>query len=118
MRRPSRTVSVDPKQPVDEMRGARSHECLRAADSGRRRAGADRHVRRARPPTSVFSFHDEHRVEVVTGMNLPMLIKLATLREERRRSRSSRATSRTTVSRQHLGRERAAAGASRDAADA
>ena len=30
-----------------------------------------------------LSFHDEHQVEVVTGMNLPMLIKLATLREEK-----------------------------------
>ena len=30
-----------------------------------------------------LSFLDEHRVEVVTGLNLPMLIKLATLREEK-----------------------------------
>ena len=33
------------------------------------------------PSNMSLSFHDEHQVEVVTGMNLPMLIKLATLRE-------------------------------------
>jgi PTS system mannose-specific IIA component len=30
-----------------------------------------------------LSFLKDHRVEVVTGVNLPMLIKLATLVEER-----------------------------------
>ena len=33
------------------------------------------------PSNMSLSFHDEHQVEVVTGMNLPMLIKLATLRD-------------------------------------
>ena len=35
------------------------------------------------PSNMSLSFHDEHQVEVVTGMNLPMLIKLATLRDEK-----------------------------------
>ena len=35
------------------------------------------------PSNISLSFHDSHRVEVVTGMNLPMLIKLATLSEEK-----------------------------------
>ena len=30
-----------------------------------------------------LSFLDEHRVEIVTGINLPMLIKLATLAEDK-----------------------------------
>ena len=35
------------------------------------------------PSNIALSFLAEHRVEVVTGMNLPMLIKLATLGEDR-----------------------------------
>ena len=35
------------------------------------------------PANISLSFLEEHHVEVVTGLNLPMLIKLATLREER-----------------------------------
>jgi len=35
------------------------------------------------PSNMSLSFLDEHHVEVVTGINLPMLIKLATLAEEK-----------------------------------
>ena len=35
------------------------------------------------PSNIALSFLDEHRVEVVTGVNLPMLIKLATIAEEK-----------------------------------
>jgi len=35
------------------------------------------------PSNMSLSFLDEHHVEVVTGMNLPMLIKLATLQEDK-----------------------------------
>ena len=35
------------------------------------------------PPNMSLSFLDEQHVEVVTGINLPMLIKLATLSEEK-----------------------------------
>ena len=35
------------------------------------------------PSNMSLSFLHEHRVEVVTGLNLPMLIRLATQREEK-----------------------------------
>jgi PTS system mannose-specific IIA component len=35
------------------------------------------------PSNVSLSFFEERRVEVVTGTNLPMLIKLATMREEK-----------------------------------
>ena len=35
------------------------------------------------PSNVALSFLDEHPIEVVTGMNLPMLIKLATLRDQK-----------------------------------
>ena len=35
------------------------------------------------PSNIALSFLDELKVEVVTGINLPMLIKLATLRDEK-----------------------------------
>jgi PTS system mannose-specific IIA component len=35
------------------------------------------------PSNMSLSFLDEHHVEIVTGINLPMLIKLATMPEEK-----------------------------------
>jgi len=35
------------------------------------------------PSNMGLSFLEEHRVEVVTGLNLPMLIKLATMTDKR-----------------------------------
>ena len=35
------------------------------------------------PSNVALSFLDEHRVEVVTGLNLPMLIKLGSLRDDK-----------------------------------
>ena len=35
------------------------------------------------PSNISLSFLDEHHVEVVTGINLPMLIKLATMTEDK-----------------------------------
>jgi PTS system mannose-specific IIA component len=35
------------------------------------------------PSNVSLTFQKEHRVEVVTGVNLPMLIKLATLTDEK-----------------------------------
>jgi PTS system mannose-specific IIA component len=78
---PFEAVSIDPKQSADEMRRAI--------------AGALSRVERGQgvlvltdmfggtPSNIALSFLAEHRVEVVTGVNLPMLIKLATLGEER-----------------------------------
>ena len=50
------------------------------------------------PSNMSLSFHDEHQVEVVTGMNLPMLIKLATLARCPSHSTSWRPSSRPTAS--------------------
>jgi PTS system mannose-specific IIA component len=74
-------VSVDPSQSVDEMRGGIA-ESLRAADEG---AGVLilTDMFGGTPSNMSLSFFDEHHVEVVTGTNLPMLIKLATLQEEK-----------------------------------
>jgi PTS system mannose-specific IIA component len=78
---PFRAVAVDPKQSVEEMRSAIA-EALAEADRGDGVLVLT-DMFGGTPSNMSLSFHAEHRVEVVTGMNLPMLIKLATLREER-----------------------------------
>jgi PTS system mannose-specific IIA component len=75
------TVSVDPQTPVDELRDEISR-CLRAEDEGDGVLVLT-DMFGGTPSNISLSFHDEQHVEVVTGMNLPMLIKLATQREER-----------------------------------
>ena len=75
------TVSVDPSKPVDELR-AEIADCLVRADEGDGVLVLT-DMFGGTPSNISLSFHDEHQVEVVTGMNLPMLIKLATLREEK-----------------------------------
>ena len=72
-------VSVDPKMPVEDVRGAIAAG-LKAADKGEGVLILT-DMFGGTPSNISLSFHDEHQVEVVTGMNLPMLIKLATLRE-------------------------------------
>jgi len=74
-------VSIDPRQSVEEMRGA-IEEALETADSGQGVLVLT-DMFGGTPSNISLSFLDEHRVEVVTGLNLPMLIKLATLREEK-----------------------------------
>jgi PTS system mannose-specific IIA component len=75
------SVSIDPKQSVDEMRRL-IQQALKRADSG---AGvlvlAD--MFGGTPSNMSLSFVEETGVEVVTGLNLPMLIKLATLSEDK-----------------------------------
>jgi PTS system mannose-specific IIA component len=77
---PFQAVSIDPKQSVDEMREA-------IADALRRAGGEGVLILTdmfgGTPSNMGLSFLEEHRVEVVTGLNLPMLIKLATMTEER-----------------------------------
>ena len=74
-------VSVDPKMAVDDVRGSIAAG-LKSADEG---AGVLilTDMFGGTPSNISLSFHDEHQVEVVTGMNLPMLIKLATMREDK-----------------------------------
>ena len=76
-----RAVSIDPAQSVDEMRGAIG-EALKAADRGKGVLVLT-DMFGGTPSNISLSFIEEHSVEVVTGVNLPMLIKLATLREEK-----------------------------------
>jgi PTS system mannose-specific IIA component len=77
---PFEAVSVDPKQSVDEMRSAIA-EGLGRVDGGEGVLILT-DMFGGTPSNISLSFLAERRVEVVTGMNLPMLIKLATLRKE------------------------------------
>lgn len=78
---PVQAVSVDPKQSVDEMREAIA-EALRRADTGEGVLVLT-DMFGGTPSNISLSFLAEHRVEVVTGLNLPMLIKLATMTEKK-----------------------------------
>ena len=75
------TVSVDPNQPVEEMRKSIAEQ-LAAADQGEGVLILT-DMFGGTPSNISLSFLDEHHIEVVTGINLPMLIKLATLTEEK-----------------------------------
>ena len=74
------SVSIDPKQSVDEMRQL-IEQALKRADLG---AGVLvlTDMFGGTPSNMSLSFVEETGVEVVTGLNLPMLIKLATLSED------------------------------------
>jgi len=74
-------VSVDPKQSVDEMRTAIA-AALAAADQGDGVLILT-DMFGGTPSNISLSFLKDHQVEVVTGANLPMLIKLATLTEHK-----------------------------------
>ena len=75
------TVAIEPSQSVTQM-----HElisiALKEADAGEGVLVLT-DMFGGTPSNISLSFLREHRVEVVTGLNLPMLIKLATLREEK-----------------------------------
>lgn len=72
-------VSIDPKQSVDEIRQAIAEALARADEGEGVLVLTD--MFGGTPSNMSLSFLEEHRVEVVTGLNLPMLIKLATLTE-------------------------------------
>ena len=75
------SVSIDPNQTVDEMRASIAR-ALEEADQGQGvLVLAD--MFGGTPSNISLSFLEEHAVEVVTGLNLPMLIKLATMTEEK-----------------------------------
>jgi len=78
---PVHAVSVDPKQSVDEMREAIA-QALRRADTGEGVLVLT-DMFGGTPSNISLSFLAEHRVEIVTGLNLPMLIKLATMTEKK-----------------------------------
>jgi len=74
-------VSVSPDQSVDEMRKAISDKLAKAENGQGVLILTD--MFGGTPSNIALSFLDELKVEVVTGINLPMLIKLATLRDEK-----------------------------------
>jgi PTS system mannose-specific IIA component len=74
-------VAVEPEQSVEELRKA-IDEALSSADDGHGVLVLT-DMFGGTPSNISLSFLDDRRVEVVTGVNLPMLIKLATLREEK-----------------------------------
>jgi PTS system mannose-specific IIA component len=74
-------VAIEPNQTVDEMRRA-IDDALRAADEGQGVLVLT-DMFGGTPSNISLSFLEDRRVEVVTGVNLPMLIKLATLRGAR-----------------------------------
>ena len=73
-------VGIEPKQTVDDMRAAIAEQ-LESLDHGEGVLILT-DMFGGTPSNMSLSFLDEQRVEVVTGLNLPMLIKLATLRDE------------------------------------
>ncbi len=75
------SVSVAPDQPVDELRSAIGAR-LSEADSGDGVLVLT-DMFGGTPSNMSLSFLADHHVEIVTGVNLPMLIKLATLGEEK-----------------------------------
>jgi|ETNmetMinimDraft_26_1059896.scaffolds.fasta_scaffold59227_3 PTS system mannose-specific IIA component len=72
-------VSLDPSEALDEMR-AKILSSIRAVDRGEGVLILT-DMFGGTPSNVALSFHEEHNVEVVTGINLPMLVKLATFRE-------------------------------------
>ena len=75
------SVSLDPNQPVDEMRTAIA-EAIKKAEQGEGVLILT-DMFGGTPSNISLSFLEDHSVAVVTGINLPMLIKLATLREDK-----------------------------------
>lgn len=74
-------VSLEPAEPVDQMR-ARILEAIQGVDQGEGVLILT-DMFGGTPSNVALSFLSEHRIEVVTGVNLPMLIKLGSLQEEK-----------------------------------
>ena len=72
-------VSLEPAEPVDQMR-ARILAAIQQVDQGEGVLILT-DMFGGTPSNVALSFLSEHKVEVVTGVNLPMLIKLGSLRE-------------------------------------
>ena len=74
-------VSIAPEQSVDEMRASISAKLKQAEQGSGVLILTD--MFGGTPSNISLSFLGEHHLEVVTGINLPMLIKLATFRSEK-----------------------------------
>jgi PTS system mannose-specific IIA component len=75
-----RAIGLDPKMPPEDMR-AQIDKALREVDAG---AGVLVLVDMfgGTPSNLCLAFLEEGRIEVVTGVNLPMLVKVARLKPE------------------------------------
>jgi PTS system mannose-specific IIA component len=78
---PYQAVSIEPEQSVEAMREVVA-EALKVADKGEGVLVLT-DMFGGTPSNMSLSFLEEHRVEVVTGVNLPMLIKLATMTDRK-----------------------------------
>lgn len=76
-----RSISLDPSEKLEEMRGRIRAEIRSADESDGVLILTD--MFGGTPSNVALSFHEEHHVEIVTGMNLPMLVKLATLKDDK-----------------------------------
>lgn len=74
-------VSITPEQSVEDMRKAISERLAQAQNGHGVLVLTD--MFGGTPSNVSLSFLGEQELEVVTGVNLPMLIKLATLRDEK-----------------------------------
>ena len=75
------SVSIDPNQSVDQMR-SRIAEAIKSKDQGHGVLVLT-DMFGGTPSNISLSFLEENSVAVVTGINLPMLIKLATIGDEK-----------------------------------
>jgi PTS system mannose-specific IIA component len=78
---PFASVAINPNQSVEEMRAAIASALAATEEGDGVLVLTD--MFGGTPSNMSLSFLDEHHVEVVTGINLPMLIKLATMSEEK-----------------------------------
>jgi len=74
-------ISIDPSDPIEEVQ-RRIKKAIRKVDTGEGILILT-DMFGGTPSNISLSFLDKGKVEVVTGLNLPMLIKLSTLREEK-----------------------------------
>jgi PTS system mannose-specific IIA component len=74
-------ISIDPSDPIEQVE-ARIKKAIKKVDMGRGVLILT-DMFGGTPSNISLSFQQKGKVEIVTGINLPMLIKLSTLREEK-----------------------------------
>lgn len=74
-------ISIDPSDPIEEVE-ARIKKGIKKVDMGKGVLILT-DMFGGTPSNISLSFQQKGKVEIVTGLNLPMLIKLSTLREEK-----------------------------------
>lgn len=74
-------ISIDPSDPIEEVE-KRIKKGIKKVDAGKGVLILT-DMFGGTPSNISLSFQEKGKVEIVTGVNLPMLIKLSTLREER-----------------------------------